>query len=84
MRRTELDLKSKMPFDRRKAALIAQAASRFESTVTLEKDSVILNTKSLLGMLSQQIPRDGVMDLVTDGPDEDAAAEAVTSAIRAL
>lgn len=84
MRKTEINFRDKLPIDRRKAALIAQAASRFESTVTLEKDSVILNTKSMLGMLSQQMPKDGIMFLVTDGPDEDVAAQELVKVVQTL
>lgn len=84
MRRTEVNLRDKLPIDRRKAAMIAQAASRYESTVTLERDSVILNAKSMLGMLSQQMPKDGVMYLMTDGEDELEAAQGVKAAMESL
>ena len=84
MRKTEVSLKGKLPIDRRKAALIAQAASKYESTITLEKDSVILNTKSMLGMLSQSMPKDGVMYLVVDGADEDAATKELCRVILEL
>ena len=84
MQRTEVRLGDKLPIDRKKAALIAHAASKYESTVTLEKDSVILNAKSMLGMLSQSMPKNGVMDLVVDGVDERAATDEIVRVINAL
>lgn len=84
MRRVKLLFKEKLPIDRRKAALIAQAASRFESTVTFEREGVILNAKSMLGMLSQSMPRDGEMYLIAEGADEEAAVKEISAVIGAL
>ena len=82
MVKTELNLKDDIPVGREKAAMIAKAASKFQCTLTLERDGIVLNVKSMIGLLSQSIPTDGLMFLVADGEDEAAATEAVLKAIQ--
>ncbi len=77
MTRTELDLSPLVPFDRETAARIASVASHFEARLTLECDGVVLNAKSMLGLLSQTRVPNGRFSLVADGPDEAAATEAL-------
>ncbi len=72
-----IDLRGQLPITRERAARIASAASRFHATLTLERDGIILNLKSMIGLLSQSFPKDGQMELVADGADEDAACEAL-------
>lgn len=81
MIKTHLNIKERLPIDRVDAALIARTASKFQCTLTLERDGIVLNVKSMIGLLSQSIPVDGIMDLVADGEDETAASEAVVQAI---
>ena len=68
-----VDLTSLMPINREKATRIAAIADRYECMLTLERDGIVLNIKSTIGLLSQSIPKDGQMTLVADGPDEAAA-----------
>lgn len=84
MKRINVNLKPCMPIDRRKAALIAQAASRFDATITFEREGVILNAKSMLGMLSQSMPKDGEMALIAEGTDEVKAIEELSGVIESL
>ena len=70
-----VDLSHYMPIDREKAAEIATLACRFECTLTLEHNNIVLNLKSMIGLLSQSIPKDGRMTLIADGCDEKNAVE---------
>ena len=81
MIRTELDLQPIMPFTRATAARLAAAASRYECRLTLECEGLVLNMKSMLGLLSQARLPDGKATLVADGPDEAAATQAVLAAV---
>ena len=67
MIRTELDLRPLMPFTRLTAARLATAAGRYESRLTLECEGLVLNMKSMLGLLSQAKLPDGRAMLVADG-----------------
>ena len=81
MIRTVLDLQPIMPFTRATAARLAAAASRYECRLTLECEGLVLNMKSMLGLLSQARLPDGKATLVADGPDEAAATQAVLAAV---
>ena len=74
MIKTQADLKNHNLIGRERAALIAGTASRFQSTLTLERDGII-------GLLSQTIPKDGLIWVVADGVDEKEATEAVLSVL---
>ena len=82
MIRTELDLQPMMPFTRATAARLAAAASHFDSRLTLECEGLVLNVKSMLGLLSQAKLPKGHATLVADGPDENAATQAVLNAVK--
>ena len=69
------DLTSFMPVNREQAMRIASVADRFQCMLTLERDGIVLNIKSMIGLLSQSVPKDGKMTLVADGEDEAEAVE---------
>ncbi|MEG2604154.1 MAG: HPr family phosphocarrier protein [Clostridia bacterium] len=79
--KTAVHYRGEMPIGRQQAARIAQVASHFQSVLTLERDGVVLNAKSMLGLLSQSLPKDGEMFLVAEGSDEREATEAVKAAM---
>lgn len=56
MIKTQVDLHNHNIIGRERAALIASTSSRFQSTLTLERDGIVLNLKSMIGLLSQTIP----------------------------
>jgi len=82
MMKTEFNLQSLLPFDRVSAALLAQTASHFESLLTLEREGVVLNAKSMLGLLSHHSFGDGFFYLVAEGIDEQEATQALLQLIR--
>lgn len=82
MMKTPCNLRAFLPFDRAGAAKLAQAASRFESRLTLERDGMVLNAKSMLGLLSQPDLGDGNVFLVADGEDEQTATETLMALFR--
>lgn len=61
----------------RPAALIAQTANKFSSEVTLEKDSALVNAKSIMGVITMAAGYNTQLVLRAEGPDEKEAAEAV-------
>ncbi len=81
MIRTELDLQPMMPFTRATAARLAAAAGKYESSLTLECEGLVLNMKSMLGLLSQAKLPGGHATLVADGTDETEATRAMLTAV---
>ena len=84
MIRQPINIKALLPMKRQTAAEIATMASRFDCTFTLESRNVILNAKSMLGLLSMALPEDGDVIVNVDGEDESAAAAAMNDLLRRL
>lgn len=84
MIRIPVDLTHYLPVSRETAAQIANVASHFESTVTLEGDGLVLNLKSMIGLLSQSIPKQGDVHLVIAGPDEEQALPQLQNLLKKL
>lgn len=82
MMKTPVNLKPILPISRERAAQVAGIASRQACTLTLERDGIVLNLKSMIGLLSQSIPKDGKMSLVADGEDEQAATAAMLALLK--
>ena len=81
MMKTDVNLSRHMPIQREMAMKITAVSDKYQSTLTLEHKGIVLNLKSMIGLLSQSIPKDGCMTLVADGCDEKAAMEAVLAVI---
>ena len=84
MIKTPLDLAAVLPFSRDKATAIAREASRYECVITLQDPSVIINLKSMIGLLSMAIKGTAPIMLVCDGTDEEQAAQAVSALIESM
>ena len=59
------------------AALIAQTANKFTSEILLEKDSITVNAKSIMGVITMAAGYNTVITLKADGSDEKQAAAAI-------
>lgn len=84
MIRRDINIKELLPMKRQTAAEIATLASRFDCTFTLEARNVILNAKSMLGLLSMALPEDGQITVNVDGKDEEAAIQGMIDLLRKL
>mgnify|MGYP002618216520 FL=1 len=73
----KLSLKHNCPFTQETAARFAQMLSRYESSVLLCDAHRTINAKSLLGILSLGYIQQETLEAVIDGPDEQAAAQAL-------
>ena len=65
----------------RPATFFIQKANEFKSSVWVEKDERRVNAKSLLGVLSLGIVKGTSINLIADGPDEEAAVNALVELI---
>ena len=81
MIKVDVNMSKHMPIQREMAMKITAVSDKFASTLTLEHKGIVLNLKSMIGLLSQSIPKDGHMVLVADGADEKAAMEAILAII---
>ncbi len=57
----------------RAAAQLVQTANQFSAEVTLQKEEVEVNGKSIMGILLLAAPKGTEISLTVDGPDEERA-----------
>jgi phosphocarrier protein len=72
-----LTVKNRAGVHARPAALIAQAANKFASEITLEKDGMTVNAKSIMGVITMAAAYNSQVVLKTEGADESDAASAI-------
>ena len=65
----------------RPATFFIQKANEYKSSIWVEKDDRRVNAKSLLGVLSLGIVKGTAIKLIADGPDEEAAINALVQLI---
>ena len=65
----------------RPATFFIQKANEFKSSIWVEKEDRRVNAKSLLGVLSLGIVKGTAINLIADGPDEEAAINALVELI---
>lgn len=79
----EVVINNKVGLHARPATFFIQKANEFKSSIWIEKEDRRVNAKSLLGVLSLGIVMGTPVNLIADGPDEEAAvgtlAELITS-----
>ena len=57
--------------------MIVRTASKFTSDFFIQKDSYEINGKSIIGVMTLAAEQGATLTLLFDGPDEEAAAEAM-------
>lgn len=72
-----LTVKNRAGIHARPAALIAQTANKFSCEITLEKDSNVVNAKSIMGVITMAAGYNTVLTLKADGADEKEAVGAI-------
>ncbi|HBQ63851.1 MAG TPA: HPr family phosphocarrier protein [Clostridiales bacterium] len=77
MTRQEVTVSNGTGLESKKAALFIQNASRFKSSIWIEKGERKANAKSLLGVMSLSIANGTRIILAADGEDEQQALEAL-------
>lgn len=77
MIRKPITFPGNQPLTRTLAAEIVQTASRYDARVMISRHQKIVNAKSTLGLLSLSADDQNDLVLIAEGPDEQAAVEAV-------
>ena len=77
----EISIINKLGLHARAAAKLVKLSASFESSVEIEKDSQKVNSKSIMGVMMLAASCGQVVTLYADGPDEQAAIEAIEDLI---
>ena len=77
MVRRTLKITNRAGIHARPAALIVQTASKFASELTMEKGTLTVNAKSIMGIITMAASYNTELVLCASGPDEVEAADAI-------
>ncbi len=77
MAKREFTIVNKLGLHARAAAVLVQLAGTFTSEVTINKEELTINGKSIMGVLMLAAARDSTIVVETVGADEDAALSAL-------
>ena len=72
-----LTVRNRAGIHARPASLIAQMANKFQSEISLEKDSIVVNAKSIMGVITMAAGYNTTIPLKVEGSDEQDAAAAI-------
>ena len=74
-------VKNKLGIHARPAALLVQAAAKFTSEITLEKDGLTINGKSIMGVMMLAAEVDSVITVRVEGEDARTALDHIVEMI---
>jgi phosphocarrier protein len=81
MKVIEATIVNKLGLHARPSAALTQTATRFKSDVWLTKGTRRVNGKSIMGVMMLAAARGATLKIEADGPDEDAALDALAALI---
>lgn len=65
----------------RPAAELVKTAARFQASVTIERDDMAVNGKSIMGVMMLAAECGASIRIVAEGPDADAALDALAALV---
>jgi phosphocarrier protein HPr len=81
VRQRQATIVNRLGLHARPSAALTQTATRFRSDVWLTKGTRRVNGKSIMGVMMLAAARGATLTIEADGPDEDAALEALAALI---
>ena len=74
---TPVVVRQEKGLDGRPIALLVQEASQYASKVYIKVEEKSINAKSIMGMMSLSVSQGEEVTILTDGEDEEKAAEGI-------
>lgn len=81
MAERQATVKNRLGIHARPSALLVQAAAKFVSEITLIKDGIEVNGKSIMGVMMLAAETDSMILVRAAGPDEEEALEEIVRMI---
>lgn len=75
------EIRNRLGLHARAAAKLVHLSNRYAAEIRLVKDEIEVNGKSIMGVLMLAAPRDSRIVVRAEGPDADAAIEAIGALI---
>jgi len=80
----EATVKNRLGLHARPSALLVQASAKFASEITLEKEGLEVNGKSIMGVMMLAAEVGALIKVRVEGTDEAAAADKVAQVIESI
>ena len=77
----EFTINNELGMHMRPASLLSQMAAKYQSNITVKHNRKDFNAKSVMLLMTALIKCGSVIEVVCDGPDEEAALAEITSFI---
>ena len=81
MAEREATVKNRLGIHARPSALLVQAAAKYISEITLIKDGLEVNGKSIMGVMMLAAETDAIIRVRAAGPDEEEALDEIVRMI---
>ena len=81
MLQREVEVVNKLGLHARASAKLTQLAGQFKSSISLIRNGKRVNAKSIMGVMMLAAAKGTTINLEIDGPDEEAAMQALTALI---
>jgi phosphocarrier protein HPr len=81
MLRQDIEIVNRLGLHARASAKLTQLASSYQSEVWMSRDGRRVNAKSIMGVMMLAAAKGSSVELETQGPDEQAAMEALVALI---
>ncbi len=81
MSETELLIRNQLGLHARACALFVKTSSRFQSHITVVRDDLEVNGKSIMGVMMLAAEEGATIRVKADGPDEAEALAALTELV---
>jgi phosphocarrier protein HPr len=78
----EVLIENKLGLHARPAAEVVKIAAKFNSEITICRDDLEVNGKSIMGVMMLAAEHGSTITLRAEGPDEEEAVQALTDLIR--
>ena len=73
----EIEVVNRLGLHARPATMLVKTASKYQSKITIKKDELSVDAKSIMGVLILAAQKGSVLRIEVDGPDEADAAQAI-------
>jgi len=78
----QIEVVNRLGLHARPATMLVKTASGFQSKVIIKKDELSVDAKSIMGVLILAAQKGSKLIIEVEGPDEEAAAEAMADLFR--
>lgn len=78
----EVTIINKLGLHARPAAALVQRASKFQAEISLKRFNLVVNAKSIMGVMMLAAEMGAKILVIADGPDEREAMEAILQVIQ--